>query len=72
MKSNNGVSLWREVVGEGGSEGVQEWLKNTELLTLELGWFHLIIGLLRVRGGNRRGKPEKKTYQQKQGRKVHS
>ena len=28
-------------------EGVQEWLKNTELLTLELGWIHLITGLLK-------------------------
>lgn len=28
-------------------KGVQEWLKNTELLTLELGWIHLITGLLK-------------------------
>ena len=47
-------------------EGVQEWLKNTELLTQSWNGFISSQGSLRVRGGSRRG-PEEKMYQQKQG-----
>ena len=52
-------------------EGVQEWLKNTELLTLELGWIHLITGLLKSerRNQKRRKETRRKGKEECQGRK---
>lgn len=54
-------------------EGVQEWLKNTDLLTLELGWFHLITGpLKRERRKQKRAREKDVSTETGSGRYIHN
>lgn len=54
-------------------EGVQEWLKNTELLTLELGWFHLITGPLKSeRRKQKRAREKDVSTETGSGRCIHN